>query len=348
MSNLMEGEIDLIPNSFYGRAIQKRTSQDSISSSSSESFYSETETANKTEVKCYKPSSEEIEASDITTNEELQQTTSDIPSIVVKAYQYERIEIMRFESLNSFYLRFASQSSLEAQHKLEKELNEFYEQTKNQRFICTIHPGIKAVIKFEGNWRRCVVEEVLDQYCNVFLVDLGLNTNVKQNELNSLVLHFALKEKGCIHCKLSDVAPSKGRLTFSEKVKYEFMKLVIDSKFKVKALFIHIEKCRTPHSIVVYTFPGNGVIININAALTKRFNCVISTGPESSGKLSTFDKESASLIKKPTSKLENPQISGRIEVKIIHINNPSNFLVEAKSMRSLNAPRTAIRYISLF
>lgn len=253
-----------------------------------------------------------------------------IPDQSVYRFFYAEVKILQLVSVDRFYIRLMTSEHVEAQSLLLNDMNQFYNDLHPPSGnVSNPNPGFKAAVLFEDKWRRCVIDEVKEESCDVFLVDLGCNLNIELEKLKTLPFRFWKTKQDSIHCKLGDVAPKRAESEFSERCNKKFRKLALEDNLRLAAFFTHLSTTQNaPHSITLYAFPGNGLRININTALVKRLNCLKSTGPDSSEAMVAVDEDQP--VKQKIVKTTEIQKSKRIEVKILHIVNPSMFFVALK------------------
>lgn len=294
---------------------------DVTNNSSEESCYSDSE---KKDASSSKIDSKALESSIISPSHQ------EVPTHKLRKFLYVEAEILEIKSLN-FYIHLVESCYADPLLELQNKLNSFYANQNNCQAAHNYYPGFYGTVKdHEGNWRRCVLKEIKEESLQVFLLDIGRNINIKKSELKSLDASFRKRQQGSVHCKLAYVTQKPSGPYSSERASKEFKKLIEDSK-KIFVLFTRIAENDDPHSVVVYTLPGNGLKININIALALELNCIESTDFHNSKKMITRDVNYVSPRKQNTPNTEAIQKVKRVEVTILGIVNPSLFFVMLKS-----------------
>lgn len=245
-----------------------------------------------------------------------------------KLFQYFYFvgEIVECKSFDNFYVLQTDSDDVKLeQATLRDEMQNFY--ANHESPIDILNVGSTVAVLVEGVWRRCVVTKLLqDHDCEVFAVDLGLHIVVAQEQLRSLKPPFLQTPQATISCCLADIAPKDMKLGYSKRAIRAFKKTVTNTERSVKIEVISdITDYLSRVSVLIYVLLGAEKKVNVNAMLAENFDCVKSTGKESNGTIVDCDEDELPekpIVKRAKKIIETPK---RLEVKIIHIVDPSEF-----------------------
>lgn len=188
-----------------------------------------------------------------------------------------------------------------------------------------------GVYKFADVWHRCSVLKVLPDHYEVFLVDVGRKLKILKAELKQMPSFLTKYPKAAIKCRLADIKKSPASRCYTEKAIKAFKKLAMSSNGSMTVCVVKDSTDAIP--VVIYTFPNNGLKINLNAYLAENFACVVSTGHDSVGTISK-DEESEPPKKSPIQghSASLKATSKKLEVEFLSAESPGKFYASFKTL----------------
>lgn len=218
-----------------------------------------------------------------------------------------------------------------------QEINSYFSDPANHKLCLFAKVSFFGVFKFADVWHRCTVLRVHPDHYEIFLVDVGRKMKIPKAELKVMPNFLTKYPKVAIKCKLADIRKSPDSSCYTEKAIKSFKKLAMSSNGTMSVCVVKEAADKSDAiPVVIYTFPNNGLRVNLNAYLAESFDCVVSTGQNSVG---IFSKdETAEPLKKSPIRINSAPLktaSKKMEVEMLAAESPGKFYASFKKQGKL-------------